>query len=1136
MQVNKTSSHKDEEKVDFKSINKEVHEKILKNEQASIHNLLTDYLKSDALYSKDNLDKNKEDFKISTIDMDLFSKINKNLKLKEQKVSKKNQKFDNNTLDKKRASLHSTSSFKRNAEAAQKVVNQANYRKGHMTYINDILNENDGSIEESITLTNHSAKDLKSSILCPVADSHNQNNSNSNDNTDKIDHTGTGFDTEIEDGSDSELEMLLKDDRKEKSRIVFKMRRVYDSLSDVEGEMQDVDKVIFLIYPNSPFLIYLELFIFLGSMYSLMYTPIYLIYFDKYKDITSMCINIVIDFVFILDMITGFFTRYYDIEENLVCVNKPIFLNYIQGWLFMDIISAIPFNSFLNYQEYVFDKQRSLIDITTLIRCVKIFKVISYNKNMFNITKLFTTSVMSRFFYSFICFLLISHFIACTWIFLGTLDYPNWIVKFNLFDQTFTDKYVASVYFNLATIYTIGYGDILSVNMYERVYNVFLLMVGIMIYSYAVSSLSNYVQERDEKSKKLESSLSYLDQLKLKYRINETLYRKIKRFLKYEYSVNKLDNNTFVSQLPTTLRNDMMYHMYFDIIHSFAYFKTFDNLDFIFRVLLTFRPIRVLRNEILVKDGDFMEETIFVKNGVLSLETTVSTDQNEKTSLTKNFTQASVFERLFNKFKTNPSDNLGYKLDELKILKIIQIRRNEHFGDVLMFLNRPSPLRVRVKSKFAELFLMKKVDLANIARDFPKIFKKIYSKSVPNMDKIVSMVDNAKQHYYETQIELKKEIENIPLIMKVEEEIDMSTSKTLKSITEKQISPIESSIRNKLKQIKQDTPIISQVPSYFESLMANDNEPDAMTICQEKDELEHIGFMRNDIEWINPLFKDNIMKSNDTLNSDTSFISVSHEHHITAPKNKPSIVIKNETICNSMSNDTIYGYFSKNLEKFIIDEGYINQNGAIKSNNPKYLKIQSITWMNKKIHNAISFSLGNNSSGRKIAHSNTVKISDYVPLKLTDNNATLTPMKRRMTKLGLICDDLNLQFGDILNSKKDDNLKRTKSSYQLEARNETEQNLLSIPLPINKQKTISALRLTRSPTKIKTKSHDMFTEVQKNIESSNLNLNDPGNFYKNWLMEIHLKRQDKTKKTHVGDKLNKKLEKIEEMLKDKFFT
>ena len=41
-------------------------------------------------------------------------------------------------------------------------------------------------------------------------------------------------------------------------------------------------------------------------------------------------------------------------------------------------------------------------------------------------------------------------------------------------------------------------------------------------------------------------------------------------------------------------------------------------------------------------------------------------------------------------------------------LKILDIRKNEHFGCVFMTLNRPCPLSLQVKSKIAELFLLKK--------------------------------------------------------------------------------------------------------------------------------------------------------------------------------------------------------------------------------------------------------------------------------------------------------------------------------------------------------------------------------------------------------------------------------------------
>ena len=64
--------------------------------------------------------------------------------------------------------------------------------------------------------------------------------------------------------------------------------------------------------------------------------------------------------------------------------------------------------------------------------------------------------------------------ISGVFVYLTYLEYTNWLVRYNITDLDFIDKYVASIYFNHTTIFTIGYGDIISVNRYENVYNLLL--------------------------------------------------------------------------------------------------------------------------------------------------------------------------------------------------------------------------------------------------------------------------------------------------------------------------------------------------------------------------------------------------------------------------------------------------------------------------------------------------------------------------------------------------------------------------------------------------------------------------------------------------------------------------------------
>ena len=60
--------------------------------------------------------------------------------------------------------------------------------------------------------------------------------------------------------------------------------------------------------------------------------------------------------------------------------------------------------------------------------------------------------------------------------------------------------------------------------------------------------------------------------------------------------------------------------MYKPIIKNFIFFKNFQNTDFIVRVIQVFKPVIAYKNDILINDNDMVEDIMFVKQGVLSVE------------------------------------------------------------------------------------------------------------------------------------------------------------------------------------------------------------------------------------------------------------------------------------------------------------------------------------------------------------------------------------------------------------------------------------------------------------------------------------------------------------------------------------
>jgi CRP-like cAMP-binding protein len=198
--------------------------------------------------------------------------------------------------------------------------------------------------------------------------------------------------------------------------------------------------------------------------------------------------------------------------------------------------------------------------------------------------------------------------------------------------------------------------------------------------------------------------------------------------------------------------------MYKPFIENFIFFKDNENSDFIVKVVTSLKPLLSFKNDILIQEGDFIKEIFFVKKGVLSLDITIDRD-NPQESINKYLditedgrinisyyvssivTRSSMcnLEDNFNVFllKTKNEDK---KIKEenvnLQEIKIIEIRKNEHFGDALMFLNERCPLIVRVRTKIAELLVLRKMEAIEIYSIYPNIWKKINKKSLFNMEQI----------------------------------------------------------------------------------------------------------------------------------------------------------------------------------------------------------------------------------------------------------------------------------------------------------------------------------------------------------------------------------------------------------------
>ena len=602
-----------------------------------------------------------------------------------------------------------------------------------------------------------------------------------------------------------------------KYRKLDRIKNLYDSNDDDETEDEKVD--VYVINPESPKIIIFDFFIIFFFLYYFFATTIFLChekcfcYNEKNISFSDMMLFLN-DLFCIADLIISFFRSYYNSDYKLVKSNKLILKYYFKYDFIFDFLSAIPIFSISKYiclrknfhelcYKYEMPNNYIALKICSLLKATKIKKVLGHKKNqaLDRFIELISENyAIERTFIIFLYILKyigIFHFFVCLHIFIGSHSYSNWLVLSESQNESFFHIYITSLYFIVTTLTTVGYGDIVCHSLLERIFQIIILAIGSVLYPYVISSIGNFIKNDSNAKIKHQNDLTMLENIRRDYpNIPFKLYNKIYKHLESKScSLEKYDVNSFIESLPFNLKNNILFTMYKTPILTFKFFQKNNNSVFIAEVLNNFIPSISKKNEFLLFEGEMVEEIIFIKDGKITFNAAINTEdpmksinkyfaekfsafttEEEKKLMNENMNNKSNIShlshigdlsydkaknRLNNAFKiiknekiegeksqfqlnTNIDINENYDFDikggaiindegNYQYLKILDIRKNEHFGCVFMTLNKPCPLSLQVKSKLAELFLLKKDQAVNLSKSYPNIWRKIYGKEFHNL-------------------------------------------------------------------------------------------------------------------------------------------------------------------------------------------------------------------------------------------------------------------------------------------------------------------------------------------------------------------------------------------------------------------
>ncbi|GMH57971.1 hypothetical protein TrRE_jg2233 [Triparma retinervis] len=184
------------------------------------------------------------------------------------------------------------------------------------------------------------------------------------------------------------------------------------------------------------------------------------------------------------------------------------------------------------------------------------------------------------------------------------------------------EKYIASMYFCVATLTSVGYGDIHPMNYHEQLFNVFLMLVGCVGYAFCIGATSNFIANfnvrKKQKAKLLKNLENFMSDAGLPLDLREKC-RNATTVAANHISL-ELRAKQSMENLPNSLRLEIMLFMYRKVVRDIKFLRGMatEFPNFVAKCASMMQlPMKVQLGELIVQEGSASEDMYFLVTGTV---------------------------------------------------------------------------------------------------------------------------------------------------------------------------------------------------------------------------------------------------------------------------------------------------------------------------------------------------------------------------------------------------------------------------------------------------------------------------------------------------------------------------------------
>ena len=332
-------------------------------------------------------------------------------------------------------------------------------------------------------------------------------------------------------------------------------------------------------------------------------------------------------------------------------------------WMVIDVLSAIPFVIAPGY------------GVLHLIQLVKLARVGQYLNHVMQVEVQYERTLTISFFIYWS--VLATHWLSCGWLMVIGLDASNDDIT----------NYLRSLYWNITTLTSVGYGDIVPADNAQILYSIFVQLLGLGALGYLIGRVVSILSKKDPVETLYLDRIEQLTTTLKRRHLPKTLQKKILDYYRYMRNEKMVyDESAFLATVPDSFREEVAFELRKKIMQNIPLFSQVGDA-FIAQVAVNLELVIATPGDYLFKKGDAGEEMFLIISGEVDV----------------------------------------MAADEEQVLATLS--DGDYFGEIALFMNMKRTASIRA-STFCNLYKLEKHTFEQVIDCHPEIAAEIERKAM----------------------------------------------------------------------------------------------------------------------------------------------------------------------------------------------------------------------------------------------------------------------------------------------------------------------------------------------------------------------------------------------------------------------